>query len=157
MAEVAGLAIGVVGLFPVVVEIVKSMRTIRSGIKTAKKCIKELDGIEIDLDVQHMRFHDACAFLLTQCGADKRTADDMVGNPNHDRWRDTTWDHQLQRVLGQTYDLYQRFIQAIRDKEKELESDLRCFDEARGQRMKVSFMASHVVEAIHKVDCRVNP
>ncbi|KAF2428946.1 hypothetical protein EJ08DRAFT_635987 [Tothia fuscella] len=136
MAEVAGLVVGVVGLLPVIVEIIKSIRTVRSGFRTAKKCVKELDAVELDLDVQHVRFHQSCAFLIQRCGEDSRTADDMIGNPNHDRWNDHYWEDRLIAALGQRYGLYLRFIEAIRDKEKELVADLSCFDEARWQKVK---------------------
>jgi len=142
MAEVAGLAIGVVGILPVIVEIVKSIRIIRSGLRTAKKCVKELDAIELDLDIQHVRFHQSCAFMLQQCGEDNRAACEMIGNPDHERWNDQTLEDRLNTALGQSYSLYMRFVEAVRKKLEKLVSDLSCFEQARWQKVKVSCVQS---------------
>jgi len=140
MAEPIGLALGVAGLLPVVVEVLEAFKAIRAGIKTARKCVKEIKEIELPLDVQRVRFHNECVLLLRQSGEDDNETKAMLAHLLHPKWRDEKVEHRLFRCLDQSYGTCRRIIENLQGVQEQLLTELHCFDVVRRKRVKVRLL-----------------
>ncbi|QDS70770.1 hypothetical protein FKW77_003942 [Venturia effusa] len=131
MTDPISLGLGVAGLVPVILETLKAFKTIREGIKVARKCDRELDQMERDLKIQRVRFRNECVLLLQQDGEDVRQKQEMVADPLHEKWTDASIEKQLRKTLRDSYEACQLIIERIRDAQRELICDLDSFGEVR--------------------------
>ncbi|KAG4280603.1 hypothetical protein FPRO06_11936 [Fusarium proliferatum] len=118
MAEVAGLAIGVVGVLPVIVQGVVGYRKIRTLLAQVRACSNELRTLEIDVEVQEGRFLNEWELVLhsADINDDKpkgQTVRAMIEDPNHSMWRDSELDDRLRQCLERSYDVCAKIIDNI--------------------------------------------
>jgi hypothetical protein len=139
MSDPVSIGLGVAGLLPVILETIKAFRTIREGVKTARKCDKEIEQLERDLKIQRGRFRNECVLLLQHNnGDDTKRTQEMITDPSHHNWTDAMLETRLQERLKESYDLCRMIVERIYDVQQQLISDLDCFGEIRRLKAKVS-------------------
>lgn len=88
MAEALGVVSAVLGLLPVVVEVIKSFRTLCRVVEAAKSCTKHLEDLYAALRVQERRFLNECELILQMIFSDEKLARHMTDNPDNALWHD---------------------------------------------------------------------
>jgi hypothetical protein len=136
--SMADVALGAIGLVPVLVRTLTTFRRIHRGIKTAKRCVEHLDDIAVDLRIQYGRFLNECVLLLMESGEEEMVGRAMVKDPRHTNWTKTSTISSIQHFLGNSYDLCQKIIERIERISMKLKQMMDCFDIVRSQKMKVS-------------------
>jgi len=136
MAELAGLFLGVAGILPVMVEIIKAYKDVRKGIISVISCARELKLIELDLKVQERRFLNELEILLQQVVRNER-ARDMIEDTTHPFWHDRNIEDNIRESLDRSYSLCAEIVDSIKASLQELSESLAIFEKIRDQRQKV--------------------
>lgn len=142
MAEIARLAIGVVGLLPVIVQGVVGYRKIRTLLAQVRACSNELRTLEIDVEVQEGRFLNEWELVLhsADINDDKpkgQTVRAMIEDPNHSMWRDSELDDRLRQCLERSYDVCAKIIDNIVETLQDIQQGLVSFSLVRNGRENV--------------------
>jgi len=132
------ISLGVVGLVPVIVQVIKAFRDLQAGVKTARKCGQKLKDLRFELQVQEHRFLNECVLLLHASCEDKKSTQDMVSDPNHGNWADKSLNARLRRRLQQSYSVCLILIEHIFDDLQSLVADLQGFSEVESLKTPVS-------------------
>jgi hypothetical protein len=135
----ADIALGAIGLVPVLVSAISTFRRIHRGVKAAKKCVEHLDAIAIDWKIQHGRFLNECVLILMLGGEEEMVGRAMVKDSLHAGWTKINIVTSIQRCLGESYDLCERIIKRIEVISITLEKMMDCFNTVRSKKLKVSY------------------
>jgi hypothetical protein len=127
----AELALAVVGVVPLLVAACEGFILLRREIRTAKKCLKHLGDLYLDLESQRVRFLNECTLLLQDLGEDALLSSVMVHNPAHQNWNSDVLETQIQHRLGASYDLCESILQRIKELVAGVLNQLRNFEIVR--------------------------
>ncbi|KAF1987369.1 hypothetical protein K402DRAFT_420189 [Aulographum hederae CBS 113979] len=133
MAEIALAAIGVV---PVLVESVKAYKTLHGLIRTARRCVAELEEVGIDFQIQERRFMNEYLLLLGQLGVDDDTRKAMVKDSEHHSWNDPSLEDRIRDHLDENYDAWQKILSRIRHIQQNSTNRLLCFEQVKNNKNK---------------------
>ncbi|RYP77648.1 hypothetical protein DL771_001016 [Monosporascus sp. 5C6A] len=136
MAEILGIVSSSLGLLPILVEVVRGYRTIRRAVSAAKACTKELESINIDLEVQEGRFINECALIVQCASPGDNEARVMIRDPEHPRWGDEKLETSITGFLSRSHSLCIAIINGMTKTHQELRKDLEAFDLVRSERKK---------------------
>jgi hypothetical protein len=136
----AELVLSVIGVVPVLVGCIKAIEVLSTLVKTARRCIKELDDLNLDLETQRVLFLNECALLLQQAGEDGPVSKSMAADPSHANWENSgTLDYRIQQSLGHSYELRKKIFSRIQEISEEAIDHLQDFEVVRSQKVKVSY------------------
>ena len=94
--EIAGLALGAI---PVLLEAIKSYRDTYDHIQDFKHATPRLQIIDAQFRVCRINFLSECRLLLNLVLSDHQLSQEMIGNTQHDLWKDVTVERQLADLL----------------------------------------------------------
>lgn len=134
----ADIALGVIGLIPVLVQTISSFQTIHNGIKTANRCIEHLDAILMDWKIQRGRFLNECVLLLMLNGEDEHVGRAMVKDAQHICWQESSLGASFSKRLGTSYKMCLEIMKRVDAISKKMKKMLSCFDDVRRNKAKVS-------------------
>ncbi|PSN61667.1 hypothetical protein BS50DRAFT_578201 [Corynespora cassiicola Philippines] len=112
MAEIAGLVIGIV---PIVVEILKSYGVAKERLKTFAHHVQVAYDVQLRYRVAATNFRHECHKLLKAVVEDAREHSQMIEDPAHSGWRDPFTEERLRDFLGIDYQLMEDVVVKIRD------------------------------------------
>lgn len=133
----AEIVLGAVGLVPVLVETLKAYKTIHSYIRTARKCVKKLEDIELDLEIQRERFLNEWTLLLKAAGVDEKNRGGMLRDPEHKGWNDAL-ETKMQSSLGLTCELCWKILVRVAATQRDMTEMLAHFEKVRNGKESVS-------------------
>ncbi|KAF2649715.1 hypothetical protein K491DRAFT_707969 [Lophiostoma macrostomum CBS 122681] len=109
--EIAGLVLGIV---PVVVEILKSYSATKDRLRSFAGYSQVVHDVQLRLRVAATNFSNNCELLLKAAVDDARELAEMVDDPEHSGWQDESLEQRLRRALSRDYDLCEELVR-IRD------------------------------------------
>jgi hypothetical protein len=112
MAEIAGLAVGVI---PIVVEILKSYRTARARLHAFKEYTRVISDVQLRYRVAAANFSNECQLLLKTVVDDGRELSEMMAEPLHAAWQSLQLEARFRAFLEQDYPVFEEIILLIRD------------------------------------------
>jgi hypothetical protein len=146
--SIAGpLSVPLPGLLPLISEAIKSFQIIRAGIRTARKCAKDIEDLELSLDVQQIIFRTECLFLIQNGDQGQKVAHAMINDLSHDRWEDHSLEGHIEERSKEIYCICQRTIKGIHEIQQQLIIELQGFQEVKNLRIKVSTALISLAEA----------
>ncbi|KAF2998007.1 hypothetical protein E8E13_007355 [Curvularia kusanoi] len=122
--EIAGLVIGVL---PLLVELVKSYSTISRRAHVLRHYGKTVKSLSTQLETQNGLFMNEIRLLLL-CVEEENVVEEMLADDNNERWTNDELGKKLHRVLGDNYLICRNIIEEIKDMIEELRKDLKQFD-----------------------------
>ncbi|CAO2648716.1 Nn.00g096650.m01.CDS01 [Neocucurbitaria sp. VM-36] len=100
--EIAGLALGAI---PVILEAIKGYRDAYEQIQTFKHATKQLHLIDAQFRVCRLNFLSECRLLLELVLSSPELSKEMLADPSHNNWQDSTMEQQLARLLQENVDV----------------------------------------------------
>lgn len=128
--EVAGLVVGVI---PIVIEILKSYRMTRDRLKAFRNRTQIANEVQLRYRIAATNFSNDCQLLLKGVVDDARELAEMVDNPQHYAWRDSQLEEQFRAFLEPNYTLFENIITLMRDVLRDTQKALKdCFEQTSG-------------------------
>lgn len=124
--EVAGLVVGIV---PIVVEILKSYSVARDRLRTFAHYTQVVYDVQLRYRVAATNFGNDCQLLLKTVVDDARELSQMIDDPKHGGWQDSLLEERLHKFLGRDYQLFEQVVVRIRDVLRETRARLSEFDQ----------------------------
>jgi hypothetical protein len=131
--EIAGL---VFGISPLLIETIKSYRTLSDRFHTFRHYSREVKKINLQLRVCQRIFLNECSLLL-QGVVDEEKAQAMLEDSGHSLWTSGIFNDQFQNLLSESYVTCKDVIKGIREILKEIGENMESFDAFESQREKV--------------------
>jgi hypothetical protein len=119
--EIAGLVIGVV---PIIVEILKSYSATRERLKTFARHGQVVYDIQLRFRVAATNFRNDCQLLLKAVVEDARELSEMVEDPQHSGWRDASLELRFSAFLERDHQVCEEIVVRIRDVLRQTQSRL---------------------------------
>jgi len=119
--EIASLVIGVV---PIIVEILKSYSATRDRLKTFARHVQVVCDIQLRFRVAATNFRNDCQLLLKAVVDDARELSEMVEDPQHSRWHDASLELRFRAYLERDHQLCEDIVVKIRDVLRQTQSRL---------------------------------
>ncbi|KAF2473452.1 uncharacterized protein BDR25DRAFT_341509 [Lindgomyces ingoldianus] len=132
----ADIALGAIGLLPILIRTISSFQTIHNGIKIANKCIEHLDIIAIDWKIQRGRFLNECVLLLMESGEEELVGRAMVADLLHTSWTNSALATSFSTCLGDSYELCIEIMKRFDTISKKLKKILTGFETVRSKKIK---------------------
>ncbi|KAF2438857.1 hypothetical protein P171DRAFT_157559 [Karstenula rhodostoma CBS 690.94] len=110
--EVAGLVFGIV---PVVVEILKSYSVAKDRLKSVAHHVQVVYDVQLRYRVAATNFGNDCQLLLRSIIKDPRELCQMVDDPKHSAWGDSSLEERLRQFLGRDCEVFEKVVVRIRD------------------------------------------
>ncbi|RSL95791.1 hypothetical protein CEP52_011841 [Fusarium oligoseptatum] len=122
----AELALGAIGVVPVVEFVYKSLRGLYRDLKTFKQYTREAKRVQQELEVQEAIFKNEWQILRTIFlpTADDSNAPDIVSHVSRGRLDKLQIDQRLRRALGENYDACEKATVVIGEDLQELANEL---------------------------------
>lgn len=136
-ADMAELALGAVGVVPIIGIAIKSFKIICSELNTFQHCSSHVRRLYDQLKVQRQIFENECTLLLRDCLDDGPLVDRMIADPSHRFWEDDRSDEDLRVLLKSSYKVCSGLVQTILEAVQKLESGLACFHSLKSKQEKV--------------------
>jgi hypothetical protein len=130
--EIAGIGLGIL---PILVQVIKSYKSVSSAVGHARACTKELRSFEVNFNVQQCRFLNECELILRYGTTLTR---DMMENAEDASWGDVAFESKLRERLGKCYSFCEAVIGEVADAHQDLEYALRSFDIVRNNKVQVN-------------------
>ncbi|EAT77221.1 hypothetical protein HBI56_179850 [Parastagonospora nodorum] len=109
--EVASLVLGIV---PVVVEVLKSYRSARDRFNTFRHYSDVVDGVRLSYATAAASFKNDCQLLLQCVLQDAREISQMVEDPRHGAWHTPELEGRFRNYLGADYEIFELMITEIK-------------------------------------------
>lgn len=119
--EIAGL---VLGAFPVALELLKKYKEIGQEYHFWREIRKEFRKCEQDLRYHRLQFQSNLKLLLLPLAIDKQRIEMVLSEPDSDVWSDQDMAQQLERRLGDSFELYMDTVERMNQTMKEMEAAL---------------------------------
>lgn len=133
----AELALGAVGVVPLIGFTIKSYKTLYSTVKTFRHCSKDVERLRKKLRSQRCIFENGCQLLLRECLRDA-DVEGMMDDPDHEDWLDhSEKTEDMDRSLKQNYETIIELVQEIGDAIRRIQSSMAPFDEVASKQVKV--------------------
>ncbi|EUC42454.1 hypothetical protein COCMIDRAFT_7987 [Bipolaris oryzae ATCC 44560] len=129
--EIAGL---VVGILPILLEVVKSYSMICDKIRTFRRCTRELEDIFMEFKAIRVIFLNEVRLLLGSIQNKKQTKVDLK-DYNNQRWVNQETEDQLRAILQDNYDVCGEIIQHTGLFLEDIASELEGFDPFLSQKL----------------------
>ncbi|RTE81252.1 hypothetical protein BHE90_004237 [Fusarium euwallaceae] len=122
----AELALGAIGVVPVVEFVFKSLRGLYRDLKTFKRYTREAKRVQQELEVQEAIFKNEWQILRTVFlpAADDSNAPDVAGHIGQRKLDKLQLDQRLRRVLGENYNACEKATAVIGEDLQELTNEL---------------------------------
>lgn len=117
--EIAGLVLGVVGVMPVIVEVVKSYRSMIVGLAHVKRYMAELAQ---DLKTEELILHNIYELLLDGIVPAWELETLTRMEPQNPKWQE--YDRQIRARLGKSFIIFLKGAQDIHQAVEELQQNL---------------------------------
>lgn len=135
----AELALGVVGVVPIVGFVLQSYKAVSKVLRDFRHCSAVVKRAQFALTYQHRIFENECQLLLQLVDRDNVTIKDMLNDPEHPEWASEDLDRDIVARLGDNREAYLCSVEACSDALKELREQCTEFDAVYGQRKTVWF------------------
>lgn len=139
MAEVLGVVSAALGLLPLAVDVAKGFNTLRSALKSAKSCDKDLDTLSIDVRTQERLFINECELILHMVCPNPEDPRRMTRDLENRLWHDPTLEVRVQDCLSRSYEQCIEIVKAMRLAQQFLESDLEPLRAIQAERREVGY------------------
>ncbi|CRK18870.1 hypothetical protein BN1723_012245 [Verticillium longisporum] len=130
-----------IGIVPLVGLVITSYKAVARNLKTYRHYSKKLKRFQVALSVQRSVFENECHLLLRLVLPNDDAIDEMIADPDHERWADPGLDDAIAQWLGKSLEAYKGSVEASHEALCELEEQLRGFNvvhglQQKGERMK---------------------
>ncbi|KAH7145485.1 hypothetical protein B0J13DRAFT_553569 [Dactylonectria estremocensis] len=137
----AELALGILGVVPLIGVAIKSFRHVSSTLRDFRHYSSKVERIRKRLKLQRQTFTNECNILLRLVLDDDDTVSAMVSNSEHKNWTNLQLDGDLRAQFGESYEAWFDLVQEICDRIAEVDNCLHCFDaltkhQKKGERIK---------------------
>ncbi len=152
--EAAGVA---VGILPLLVTTIKAYRDVCRHIHAFRRTSKELRIIRDELHVRNDIFLNQCHHLLRLVVQSDRDAEEMLEQPSHRSWTDTSLTVSLQKQLKRSYESCVYLMRKISERLEEMAAEVASLDRIVLQERKVrlSYMLARAFNKLTSVGRRV--
>lgn len=133
----AELALGIVGIAPLVGGAIKAYKEVNSRLKLFRHSSKEVKKVHKVLRIQRQVFVNECRLWLKFIIEDDETAMAMASDPDHDRWADPELDASFKSRLKDNYNAWLETTKDVSEGIEELEANLTVFKEEPEEGAKV--------------------
>lgn len=127
-----------IGIVPLVGLVITSYKAVARNLKTYRHYSKKLKRFQVALSVQCSVFENECHLLLRLVLPNDDAIDEMIADPDHERWADPGLDDAIAQWLGKSLEAYKGSVEASHEALCELEEQLRGFNVVHGLQQKVS-------------------
>jgi hypothetical protein len=124
--EFAGLAIGII---PIIAEILKSYSATRSRLKTFARYTHIISDVQLRYQVAAANFSNSCQLLLQAAIDDLEEVSEMIKNPDHSGWRQSSLEDRFRNFLDRDYQLCQAIVVKVRDVLRETGKTIMSLDQ----------------------------
>lgn len=110
--EIAGLVVGVV---PIVAEVLKSYSATRNRLKAFARFAQVIADVQLRYEVAAANFNNNCQLLLQPMIQDPREVSEMLKDTTHSNWNDASLEERFRNFLECDYQLFEGIVVKIRD------------------------------------------
>lgn len=110
--EIAGLVLGIV---PIVVEILKSYRTTKECLGTFRRYGEVIQDVQLRYSVAAASFTNDCQLLLKTVVDDACELPEMLKDPQHSGWQEPQLEARFRSFLEHDYTLFEHMMTRIRE------------------------------------------
>ncbi|KAH6892035.1 hypothetical protein B0T10DRAFT_283521 [Thelonectria olida] len=137
----AELALGVLGIVPLVGVAIKSYKTLTSKLRAFRHCSSTVHRVYKKLRVQRRIFKNECHLLLRHGVDDEAAIRDLMSDFDHRGWNNQDWEKHLRVSLKENYDECAEHVRDIIETIRRLEAEFCCFQaveakQQKGERLK---------------------
>ncbi|KAF3800992.1 hypothetical protein GCG54_00010269 [Colletotrichum gloeosporioides] len=126
----AELALGIVGIVPLIGGAIKAYKEVNQKLKLFRHSSKEVKKTHKVLRIQRQVFANECRLWLAFGIEDDETATQMASDPEHDGWNDPSLDASLRNRLKDNYDIWLEVNAGIVNTIDSLDTSLVSFRES---------------------------
>ncbi|KAF0323089.1 hypothetical protein GQ607_009633 [Colletotrichum asianum] len=126
----AELALGVVGIVPLVGGAIKAYKEVNRRLKLFRHSSREVKNVFKLVKIQRQIFSNECCLWLRFALEDGDIISEMASDPGHDGWKDPSLDESLRSRLKENYSVWVDIIAGISVTIHNLETDLTSFEES---------------------------
>ncbi|OHX00978.1 hypothetical protein CSPAE12_00333 [Colletotrichum incanum] len=123
----AELALGILGVVPLIGGAIKAYKQVNGKLKAFRHCSKEAKKIQKVLRIQQQVFSNECRLWLRFAIEDDEIVSEMASDPEHENWGDASLESCLRTRLKNNYEPWVEIIQDITGYVEELENGIRKF------------------------------
>lgn len=135
----AELALGALGVIPLIGFTIKSYQKLYTTVKTFRHCSSNVERLRKKLRTQRCIFENGCQLLLRECLQDSADVEGMMGDLDHEDWLDhAVGPDDIKRSLNQNYDVLVELVQEIGDAIEHIQKTMAPFNEVAAKQDKVS-------------------
>lgn len=135
----AELALGALGVVPLIGFTIKSYQALAVKAKTFRHCSSNVLRLYKKLRVQRRIFENECQLLLRECREDEVDVEGMLANPGHEGWLDhEVQSNNVRQSLKRNYDELIDLVRDIAEALRQLEESLGCFEAVKSSQQAVS-------------------
>jgi hypothetical protein len=123
----AELALGVLGVVPLIGVTIKSYQQLSSKAKTFRHCSSAVLRLYKQLRIQRRIFENECQLLLHNSLRNDPAVEEMMADPDNSAWKGRSRDKELKAALKNNYDSCVGLIEDINEAIQHLRNALDCF------------------------------
>lgn len=134
----AELALGALGVIPLIGFTIKSYKKLYSTVKTFRHCSSNVERLRKKLRSQKCIFENGCQLLLRESLGDEADVEGMMGDPDHEDWLDhAVQTDDVKGSLSKNYELIIELVHDIGEAIGQIQSSMTPFDEVASKQAKV--------------------
>ncbi|KAF4478461.1 hypothetical protein CGGC5_v013386 [Colletotrichum fructicola Nara gc5] len=126
----AELALGVVGIVPLVGGAIKAYKEVKRRLKLFRHSSREVKNVLKLVKIQRQIFSNECCLWLRFALEEDDIISEMASDPGHDGWKDPSLDESLRSRLKENYSVWVDIISGISVTINNLDTDLTSFEES---------------------------
>lgn len=138
MTDPLSITLGVVGVLPVIANVLKAYGCVRATFRTFRQFSREMKRLSTQLGVQKQLFSNHCDLLLISIINEKDIVTTMIDHYGDARWHDDDLEVQTRKRLRNNYDICRDVVEEIVSTLSKLEKELEVFDVLTGPRLDVN-------------------
>jgi hypothetical protein len=120
----AELALGIAGVVPLALLVLKTHKSTREKLKIFKKYDDEAARLQKEFDIQRQFFRNEWRILLKTTIQDADAISAMNQDFSNEAWSSSELNQKLNAVLGQNYETFLHVFEMIHQASEELECEL---------------------------------
>ncbi|KAK1671148.1 hypothetical protein BDP55DRAFT_561203 [Colletotrichum godetiae] len=152
----AELALGIVGVVPVVGFVLQSCKVVSKTLHDFRHCSAIIKRAQTSFTIQDRIFKNECQVLLRLVCQDLDTIDEMLDDPDHPEWTSKDLDREIIEWLGSNYNAYLYAVKACSEEIERLREHCKEFEvvyaqQQTGERLKATIRRLIKVQKSFKI------
>lgn len=153
----AELALGALGVVPLIGFTIKSYQALYTTVKTFRHCSSNVERLRKKLRSQRCIFENGCQLLLRECLQDDADVEGMMGDLKHDGWLDhAVQTDAMKRRLKHNFDTIMELVQDICEAIRRIQTSMKPFEAVVPEQAKVRARGFRMIDVstIADVGCK---